>query len=166
MAEIRSKIHQYGHKNESEWPSQFGTGEKGVFHHDGEKVVEGTPPPKYEKHGQAPIAIMDSMDRTYHEGACREVESRKEWDRLDKETGSLTFGSRKEVSEHTAKARREKERALKQDRRNAALTATRAYRENRKEVKDKLRRRDEEQREVLKKSGLGKHLKEAGIRYE
>lgn len=36
MSEIKSKIHNYGHEHESEWPSRFGTQEKGRFKKDPE----------------------------------------------------------------------------------------------------------------------------------
>jgi len=31
MTEIRSKVHNYGNDKESDWPSQFGTGGKGLY---------------------------------------------------------------------------------------------------------------------------------------
>lgn len=168
MGEIKSKIHKYGHENESAWPPPFGNRKSGRCYYDKERrcIVEGSPPPKYEKHGQAPIAIMDSMEKTYHEAAGRHIESRKEWNAADKETGSLTFGSRDEVARHTAKGQRDKERELKSDRRQAGLSAWQAYRENPKEVKAKLNKRAEEQMAVAKKAGLKKHLKDAGVTYD
>jgi hypothetical protein len=163
MGEIRSKIHEYGKPNESEWPPRFGKRGSGRSYWDAEKkcMVEGNPPPKYEKHGQAPLAITPSMPAQYHEGVGRVIDDRNEWRMADEQSGCITFGSREEVSRTTQKGVSSEQKALKQDRRKASLEATRAYRENPKAVKDKLRHEGEKQAQIAKKAGLNKLIKES-----
>lgn len=166
MSEIKSKIHNYGNINESEWPPRFGTGGGGRYHVKNGELKEGNPETTIKRYGTAPVAIFDSMPAQYHEKAGRVIESRKDWDRADKETGSITFGSREEVQRTTTKGILEEQKALKKDRRKASLASTQAYKENPAEVKQRLEKQGEEQIKTLKKSGLTKQLKEAGIRYE
>lgn len=164
--EIRSKIFNYGNEKESSWPPRFGKGGAGRFHLDkttGE-LKEGNPPPEFEKFGTAPIAIMDSMPKTYHEAAGREVESRQEWERLDKEHNTLTFGSMEEPKRHTEKGVTRERLEMKKDRRNSALTAMQAYRENPEEIRQKREKEGEKQMQVLKKAGLTEQLKEQGVK--
>lgn len=165
---IVSKVFQYGDEKEAEWPSQYGTGEKGVFHIDKEtgQATRGYPKSTNLRFGEAPHVIFDSMPKTYHEAAGVMCESRQEWERLDKETNSLTFGSGDEPRRHIEKGVSAEARALKADRRKAAREATRAYMENTKEVQQKIQKRGEEQIETLKKAGLTDELKKAGVRYE
>lgn len=103
------------------------------------------------------------MPPTYHEKACRIVESRQEWERLDKETGAITFGSIKEPRKYIEKGEKEKAKELKQDRRRASLEALRKVRANPKEIRQKFQKEAEKQEEVAKKSGLTKLLKEAKV---
>lgn len=153
LSQIRSKIHKGGDPKESEWPSKYGTGEKGVFTY-GEVF-------KPNNFGQAPIAIMDSMPKTYHHAACREVESRKEWNRLDKETGSITFASQEEAERNTAKRLADEKKALKADRRKASSTALQMHRENPKEMRERLAKQREVQEQTAKKAGLDKIINKA-----
>ena len=168
MSEIRSKVHQGGHKHESSWPSQFGTLDTTPCYVDPEtkEVKEGYPPKRFEKHGQAPYAIMDSMPKTYHEGVGREIESRTEWEMADKQCNTITFSSADEVRRHTKRGVEKEKADLKADRRKASIEATREYRENPKQVKDRLRVKGEEQVKQLKKAGLTKELKKMGIDYD
>lgn len=159
---IRSKVHQYGNEKESSWPSQFGTGEKGVFHLDNGEVKEGYPPQRHEKFGTPPLVIFDSMPETYHNGACRPVESRKEWERLDKECGTITFGSKE--SAKPALSEEKKEQMRREEARKDFVEAMHMYRANPKEVKQKLAKRAEQQIERLKKSGLQKPLEQQGVK--
>ena len=166
MSEIRSRVFNYGNEKESEWPPRFGTGGSGRFHIDQSTgdLEEGNPPPKIEKFGIAPIAIMDSMDRQFHEGVGREIESRKEWNMADKESGCVTFGSREEVKRNCEKGIQRERLEMKKDRRKSALTAMQAYKENPKEIRQKLRKEGEKQMRVLEKSGLKEQLKEHGVK--
>lgn len=165
MTKIQSKVHNYGHENESSWPSQYGTGDKTPMYIDPvtNELKEGYPPlPAY--HDKAPLVIFDSMPAQYHEGACRVIESRREWDRADKEHDCLTFGSKKDAAPIRDEARERKKK--KEELRKASKTALDVYRANPKEVRDRLQKQSEEQIETLKKAGLTKQLKEAGVRYE
>jgi hypothetical protein len=150
---IKSKIHNYGDENESEWPSRFGTGEKGIF-----RFGEVYQPKIY---GQAPIAIMDSMPKTYHEGACREVESRKEWNRLDKEHGCITFGSQEEAQRPLKQRIKEEKTDYKKGLRKASETALQMHRENPREMSQKVAKQRELQERVAKQEGLDKSIDSA-----
>jgi hypothetical protein len=156
MTQIKSKIHTYGDEKESSWPSQFGTGQKGIFHVDAAsgEVRTGYPPSTDLKFGTAPIVMFDSMPAEYHEGACRIIESRDEWRAADRYYGNETFGSREEISRITAKGVAEERRRLAEDRRHAALEARTAYRENPTQVEQRLVKEAEQQIETLKESGI------------
>lgn len=163
-SKIRSRPHIGGHEHESSWPPMdpARTGEYHAYVDPVTKEVkEGFPPPR-EIYDTAPIVIFDSMEPQYHEAACRVIDSRKEWERADKETGSITFGSREQsipkVSEY---AEKQKKRA---DLRKASKKALDVYRSNPREVKQKLQKRREQQMEVAKKSGLDEVIKDAGIK--
>lgn len=158
---IKSKVHNYGHIHESSWPSQFGTGEKGTFHINKEtgECVEGYPPPKFEKFGEAPQVIFDSMPKTYHQAAMREVESRSEWNALDEIHGTITFGSAKDIKPKVDEANERKRR--KEELRKASLEALNMYKQNPELVKQKVAKKAEEQREIAEKAGLTKLIEKA-----
>ena len=161
---IVTKVFQYGNEKESSWPSEYGTGEKGVFHidRDTKQFVEGLPTNPNPIYGTAPIVIFDSMPPTYHESACRVIESRKEWEATDRACGTITFGNKNDATPKFDSTREEKE--LKADRRRAAKAAIEAYRSNPREVKQKLARRGEEQMKALKQAGLESNLKQVGVK--
>jgi len=145
---IKSKIHEYGDSKESEWPPRFGTNDGKGFRKVYGEVF------KPNNFGQAPIAIMDSMPKTYHEAACREVESRKEWARLDKEHGCITFGSQAEA-ERPLKARiKDEKKEYKKGLRKASETALQMHRENPHEMKQKVQKQRELQERIAKQEGL------------
>jgi hypothetical protein len=154
MGEVRSKIHNYGHEHESEWPPQFGERKSGVSYYDKEKgcMVDGYPPNPNPRHGQAPIAIMDSMPPTYHEAAQRTIESRKEWEMADKQHGTITFGSKEQATPKVDQFYKERER--KAELRQASTKALQAYKENPQEIKQKLARQTEQQLATLEKAGF------------
>ncbi len=161
MTEIKSKIHNYGDEKESQWPSQFGTGAKGVYHVDPEtgELKEGYPECKNLNFGTAPTIIFDSMPATYHEKACRVVESRKEWETLDREYGCLTFGSKKDATPKIDEAFEKRKR--KAELRQASKTALDVYRANPREVEQRMQKQAEEQETTLRKSGIKKQLVKA-----
>lgn len=163
---IKSKIFNYGSEKEAEWPPRFPEGKRrGVFHVDKvtKEISPGLPPNENPRYGVAPMAIFDSMPATYHEGACRMVESRAEWERLDRETGCLTFGSIKEPRQCVAKGAEAQKKAIKQDRRKAAEEALKMVRANPREINQKWAKQAEKQKEIAKKSGLEPLLKEKGV---
>lgn len=163
---IRSRIHAYGDKNEASWPSIYGTGEKGTFHIDPVTghAEPGPPPNTNLQFGEAPMVIFDSMPKTYHDGVCREIESRSEWAQADAESGCVTFGSRKDATPKVDEFNARK--AKRAELRKASKTALDVYRANPTEVKQKLEKQAEAQIQTLRKSGLVKKLKESGVRYE
>lgn len=165
MSAIKSKIHKYGNENESTWPPMFGTnnGRGGVFYIDKEtgETKEGYPPDPNPKYGQAPIAIMDSMPKTYHEAACREVESRKEWNRLDKEHGCITFGSQEEAQRPLKQRIKEEKTDYKKGLRKASETALQMHRENPREMSQKVAKQRELQERIAKQEGLDKSIDSA-----
>jgi hypothetical protein len=161
---IVTKIFNYGDEKESEWPSQFGTGEKGVFHVKAGEVVEGYPENINLNFGTAPTVIFDSMPEQYHEGACRKIDSRKEWNKADQESGTLTFGNKAEATPRVDEANARK--AKKAELRKASKAALDAYRANPREVRQKLEKQAEAQVKTLKQSRLVNKLKDAGVRYE
>jgi len=152
---IRSKIHIGGDPKESEWPPRFGTNEAKGFH----KVYGEYYKPN--NFGQAPIAIMDSMPKTYHEGVCRHIESRKEWEMADKESGCITFGSQSEAERLTKKRLQEEKKALRADRRKASSTALQMHRENPKEMREKVAKTRELQESIANKEGLSSSIDKA-----
>jgi hypothetical protein len=166
MASIKSKIHSYGNEKESSWPPQFPENPKrvtGYIDPETGEFREGYPPNRNNQFGVAPMAIFDSMPPTYHEGACRMVESRGEWNRLDRETGCLTFGSVKEPRKHIEKGNNEQKKALRQDRRRASEEALKMVRANPKEINQKWEKHAEKQAKEAKESGLDTILREKNI---
>ena len=160
---IRTKTFNYGNEHEAEWPPKYPQkpgGFVGYWDKESQSFKEGYPP-RPEKHGEAPIVIFDSMPRTYHEGACREIESRKEWELADKQHGCITFGDKEQAKPRVDAANEAKRK--KQELRQASLTALKAYRENPKEISQRLQKEAEAQREVAEKSGLDKLIKEIKI---
>jgi hypothetical protein len=152
---IKSKIHEGGHEMESEWPPRFGTNEgKGFRKVYGEYY-------KPNNFGTAPIAIMDSMPKTYHEGACREVESRKEWERLDKEHGCITFGSQAEAERPLKLKLKEEKKDYKKGLRKASETALQMHRDNPREMAQKVAKQRETQERIAKQEGLDKGIDQA-----
>ena len=163
---IKSKIHKYGHEHESSWPPMFPKRTRrvvGYIDPETKQFVEGYPPNRNNQFGVAPMAIFDSMPKTYHEKAGCFVESRSEWERLDQATGSMTFGSVAEPRKHMAKAAQDEQKALKQDRRKAAEEALKMVRANPTEIRQKLNKEAEAQKEIAEKSGLSEVLAIKGI---
>jgi hypothetical protein len=155
---IKSKIHNYGNEKESTWPSQFGTGEKGVFHIEDGECKEGYPEPKFERFGTPPMVIFDSMPATYHEAAGRVIESRKEWELTDKQLGTITFSSKEAGKPKIDEANERKKK--KQELRKASFEALKAYQQNPEFVKQKVAKQAEIQREVAEKTGIDKLIKD------
>lgn len=159
---IKSKIHTYGDEKESSWPPRLPSkNNSGSFYweRDKQEFVEGRPPNPNNQFGVAPIAIFDSMPATYHEGAKRLVESRQEWDRLDKETGCLTFSSLKEPKKYAEKGKNDYEKELKKDRRKATEEAIKMVRANPRHIHQKIQKQGEAQENEAKKSGLTNLIK-------
>lgn len=167
MSAIKSKIHNYGHEHEADWPPRFPENPKGLVGYwdpETKTFKEGYPPNPNNQFGVAPIVMFDSMPKTYHQGACREVESRAEWERLDRECGTLTFGSINEPRKYVEKGSKAQDRELKKDRRRAAEEALKMVRANPREISQKWEKEAEKQKEVAKKSGLSKLLKDEGVK--
>lgn len=90
---IRSRITKRGHKNESSWPSDFGTLDKTPMYvcRKTGRVKKGYPkPPKIDQ--KAPTIIFDEMPAQYHEAAKRRIDRRSEWRLADKQHGTITMG--------------------------------------------------------------------------
>jgi hypothetical protein len=153
---IQTKLFCFGHEHESEWPPAFGSRQSGPMYYCKERkcMVEGYPPNPNNCFGVAPMVMFDEMPTTYHEAAGREVNSRKEWERLDRETGAITFGSREEPTKHIQNNVKQEEQALRDDRRRASLNAYQAYKENPQEVIQKVAKQTEQQMQTLEKSGI------------
>lgn len=151
---IKSKIHNYGNEHESEWPPQFGTGGSGPMYYCKERkcMVEGYPPNPNPKYGEAPQVIFDSMPPTYHEAAGRIIESRREWELTDKQHNTITFGNVKDAKPLVDKANEEKR--IKAERRAASLKALQEYKDNPREVSQRVAKKAEEQNRVLEKAGI------------
>lgn len=163
MSKIQSKVHNYGNEKESSWPPRFPKKRNfGRFYWDKEtqEFKEGNPPNTNNHFGDAPQVIFDSIDR-YHETACRKIESREEWNRVDKETGQLTFSSREEVARHVAKGKKEQEEAVKKDRHQASRASSAVWKSDPRQAKQKLNKQAERQLDTLKRSGI--NLKDVGI---
>lgn len=169
---IKSKIFNYGDEKESSWPPRFGTNDNkgGVFYiGDDGKIKEGYPPERNPKLAEAPQVIFDSIKPTYHEGACRVIETRKEWELADKQHNTLTFSSLEESKRHVAKGAFNEKKEYKADIQQAKEKAIKAYRENPKEIRARLNKQAEEQEKTLTKAEkklLNKELKDTGIKYE
>lgn len=158
---IKSKIHKAGHEHESSWPPPLdGSNKGGRFYFDRslQKMVEGNPPDENLKFGDAPQVIFDSMPKTYHEAACRFVESRKEWNLLDKQHGTITFGSQAEA-ERPLKARiQDEKKEYKQGLRKASLAALQMHEQNPQEMRQRAEKRREAQERIAKQEGLDKSI--------
>lgn len=123
MTEIRSRIMRRGDPCESTWPSQFGSGEKGVFHIDPStgECVEGYPEPEVQKFGQAPVVILDEMPPARHQGTDEILTSRKEWELRDRITGTATHGRRPRVVDRAHERRAARQVDIRQSRERATV---------------------------------------------
>lgn len=151
---IKSKIFNYGNEHEASWPPQYPETTQGLVGYIDpitKEFKKGYPPNPNNNFGIAPSVIFDSMPPTYHEGACRTVESRQEWERLDKKHNCLTFGSIQEPRKYIDKGISEEKMALKKDRRRAAREALQKVRANPKEINEKLNREADKQRKTAGK---------------
>ena len=165
MSKIQSKVHKYGNECESEWPPRFPEKDNsGAYYWDRDKqeFVEGYPPNPNNQFGEAPIVMFDTMPPLYHEGACRTIESRKEWEMENKAHGMLSFSSHDEVKRHTKKGTNEQQDAIKKDRRNAAKIAREVWKSDPRHQKQKLVKQAEQQMATLKESGV--NLSDSGIK--
>lgn len=158
MSEIKTRIFNYGNEKEAEWPPKFGTnnGRGGRFYRCKKTGVikEGSPPSEIVRFGEAPQVIFDSMPPEYHPDEGRVVESRKEWEKLDEKYNRITFGTREEVKRTTKKGVKQEEKELKADRSQATRQSIQAWKENPKEMAQKLDKQSEAQYESAKKAGL------------
>lgn len=93
---IVSRPTQRGDECESKWPPDHGTGEAGVFYwdRDSKKFKPGYPPQRFEKFGEAPYVIQDTIEEYYHPAACVTVDSRARLRDLDKVCGTITSGEK------------------------------------------------------------------------
>lgn len=113
--------------------------------------------------GVAPTVIFDSMPEEYHNGVCRPISSRKEWEQADKESSSVTLSPQewKRKRKNIPALKRAKERELQKDRRNASVKAMNAYKENPQAVEEKLKARAEEQQVSAKENQLTSLIEES-----
>lgn len=159
---IHSKVFNYGNEKEADWPPRFPKKPgrfSGYWDSDKKKFIEGYPPNPNNNFGTAPIAIMDSIAPRYHEGECKTVESRKEWERLNKQHNMISFSSMEEAKPKEDKFYKQKQN--RRDYRKATRAALESWRSNPRHMKQKLNRQGEKQIETLKKSGVD--LKDSGI---
>lgn len=103
-------------------------------------------------YGQAPTVRFDSMNKTYHHGAERFIESRKEWELADKETGCISFGSVEDAKPKVDEANERKKR--KEEKRNASYQALQEWKQNPKDMHDRVEKQSIEKIETLKKLGI------------
>lgn len=106
----------------------------------------------FKQYGTAPTVMFDSMPKTYHHGVEREIESRREWNAADRDSGSYTFGSVEDAKPKIDAANAEK--ARKAELREASSTALQAYKQNPKDTSDRIRTQDIERLETLEKLGI------------
>lgn len=162
---IQSKIHNYGSKNESSWPPKYPPkSNAGRFYWDKEaqEFKEGNPPNPNNQFGTAPMVIFDSMPPQFHEGACRTIESRKEWELENKAHGMATFSSM-EAAKPKRNEQAEKKKK-KEEYRRASIAAMETVRSNPRYVRQKLEKQGEQQMAMAKEIGLDKTLKEIGAK--
>lgn len=93
---IMNRPHKGGDEKESRWPPVTPKGDTGTFYWDKEKrkFIEGYPPSKNHKFGEAPYVIQDTMDKQYHPAACKWTDSRQDWEDMDKACGTFTSGKK------------------------------------------------------------------------
>lgn len=160
---IHSKIHNYGNENESSWPPRFpkksAAGFRGYWDSDKKKFIEGSPPPR-EVYDTAPMVMFDSMEPRYHEGECKTVESRKEWERLNKQHNMISFSSMEEAKPKEDKFYKQKQN--RRDYRKATRAALESWRSNPRHMKQKLNKQGEQQLKTAKEAGLD--LSKSGIK--
>ncbi len=87
---IVTKIFNYGNEKEASWPSEFGDGERGVFHVKDGKCKRGYPESKVVKYGEAPMYISDDTEPYYHPVAKQWTNSKSALRQMDKATGTIT----------------------------------------------------------------------------
>jgi hypothetical protein len=96
---IQTRIFNYGDEKESSWPPMFGKGGSGLYHRgeDG-KFHEGPPPPRFEKFGQAPFVIQDTIDAYRHPMTGEVIESRARLNATDRACGTFTTDKKQDCS--------------------------------------------------------------------
>lgn len=96
---IRSRVFQHGDEKESSWPPLFGTGGTGIYHfaEDG-KMVEGPPPVRFPKMGEAPYVIQDSIDAFRHSASGEWIDSRAKLRDTDRACGTTTTDKREDCT--------------------------------------------------------------------
>ena len=154
----RGKIIKKGHPCEATWLSDLGevgkNREEGLIGNDGKfkdyfKEMERhyvRPEPV------APMVMLDSIKPRYHQGACRTIESKKEWEMENKAHNLIDFGSAEEARpKRDEQAERKKKR---EEYRKASKAAIETVRSNPREVRNELEKQVEAQIETLRKSGI------------
>jgi|694.fasta_scaffold02764_21 hypothetical protein len=111
MAEqkIQTRVFQYGDPKESTWPPMFGKGGSGLYHRgeDG-KFHEGPPPPRFEKFGEAPYVIQDTIAPYRHPSTGEVIESRARLNATDRACGTFTTDKKQDCTD----IRKSRERQL------------------------------------------------------
>lgn len=89
---IQTRIFVHGSEKESDWPSDYGTGESGQFYWDSETQTfkSGTPPIKIKIYGQAPYVIQDTMEAYRHPSTGETIESKSKLRDIDNVCGTIT----------------------------------------------------------------------------
>jgi len=90
---IKTKSFNYGNSCEAEWPTRFGTAEGGYYGYWDEKnkcLVDGPPPPREKKYGDAPYIITDTISDYYHPAALTYIDSKSRLRDVDKACGTIT----------------------------------------------------------------------------
>jgi hypothetical protein len=105
---IQTRVFNYGNEKESSWPPMFGKGGSGLYHRgeDG-KFHEGLPPPKFQKFGEAPFVIQDTIDAYRHPMTGEVIESRSKLLATDRACGTFTTDKKQDCS--TIRKSREKQ---------------------------------------------------------
>lgn len=77
------------------------------FDKETQTFIEGYPPDKFPKYGQAPYVIQDSIKPYYHPAACQWVDSRSVLRDVDKVCGTITSDSKIPPNKHREKQLKE-----------------------------------------------------------
>jgi len=117
-----------------------------IYYFDEEKrqMVEGYPPQKFPKYGEAPIYISDEMKPYYHPTAQVTVTSKSKLKMIDKQCGTFTTDKYQSIS---AQVRKQKTAERRKDLKDAMMRAYNDVKNNNtplsEEVKAKCKKNDE-----------------------
>lgn len=118
------------------------------------KMIEGYPPPNFDRFGDAPMVIQDSITPYKHPASGIWVESRKALSEMDKATGTIT---QDKIVKADPRRDIEREKILDADRKQALHQAVERIRNGTAPLTDEMKAVCKIENEKIKHQG-GEHI--------